>query len=50
MDRGDIGRLVAYTDSSQPTITKAIRKGLASKELIVSIDEFFNKKIIEVNK
>jgi hypothetical protein len=50
MDQGDIAKLVKFTGMSQPTITKAIRKRIANPNLIIMIDQFFDKKLTEISK
>jgi len=43
-ERGDVGALIEYTGYTQPPITKALNKGIASEELAKKIAEFYTEK------
>lgn len=43
--RGDIRRLVVYTQASKPTIIRAIKHGQANEEIILKISRFYSEKI-----
>lgn len=44
--RGDIKRLMAYTNASKPTVIKALTHREATPEIILKISEFYSEKII----
>lgn len=42
--RGDIRRLVEYTQASKPTIIKALTHGYGNEEIVLKISQFYSKK------
>ena len=42
--RGDVSRLIHYTQVSKPTIIKAIRHGQANEEMILKISRYYSEK------
>lgn len=42
--RGDIRRLVEYTQTSKPTIIKALNHGHATEKIILKISQFYSEK------
>ena len=42
--RGDVRRLVEYTNTSKPTIINAITHGRASEEIILKISLYYSEK------
>jgi len=48
--RGDVSRLIHFTQVSKPTIIKAIRHGQANEEMILKISRFYSEKKITVEQ
>jgi len=48
--RGDVSRLIHFTQASKPTIIKAIRHGQANEEMILKISRFYSEKKITVEQ
>ena len=44
--RGDLKRLISYTEKSKPTIIKALKHGEASEKVILKISRFYSEKEI----
>ena len=42
--RGDVSRLIHYTQVSKPTIIKAIRHGQANEDTILKISRYYSEK------
>ena len=42
--RGDVSRLIHFTQVSKPTIIKAIRHGKANEEIILKISRYYSEK------
>ena len=42
--RGDVSRLIHFTQVSKPTIIKAIRPGQANEEMILKISRYYSEK------
>ena len=42
--RGDVSRLIQFTQVSKPTIIKAIRHGQANEEMILKISRYYSEK------
>ena len=42
--RGDVSRLVQFTNVSKPTIIKAIKHGEANEKNILKISEYYSEK------
>ena len=42
--RGDISRLVTFTESSKPTVIRAIKHGQGNEEIILKISQFYSEK------
>jgi hypothetical protein len=45
--RGDIPRLMAFTQVSKPTIIRAIKHGQGNEEIVLKISQFFSEKETE---
>ena len=44
--RGDVSRLIHFTQVSKPTIIKAIRHGQANEDTILKISRYYSEKKI----
>ena len=42
--RGDVSRLILFTQRSKPTIIKALRHGHANEEIILKISRYYSEK------
>ena len=42
--RGDVSRLIHFTEASKPTIIKALRHGQANEEIILKISRYYSEK------
>ena len=48
--RGDVARLIEYTQASKPTIIKALNYGEGSETMILKISRFYSEKKVSTSK